>query len=78
MLVENFRPGVMQALGETAILLPAFERYRDYFRRNTKAARAIIAIGESKPSIALDRADLAAWSTIASMILNLDETITKG
>ena len=26
----------------------------------------------------LDQAELAAWTTVASVILNLDETVTKG
>ena len=63
---------------ETKILLSAFERYRDSFRRNPEAARKVITVGESKPSTGLDHVDLAAWTAIASMILNLDETITKG
>ncbi len=65
-------------LAETKILLAAFERYRDSFRRNPEAARKVLAVGESKPSTRLDHVDLAAWTAIASMLLNLDETITKG
>ena len=41
------------------------------------AAAQLLAIGESKPDTTLAPADLAAWTTIASMILNLDEAINR-
>jgi len=34
-------------------------------------------VGSFKPSNDLDKSELAAWTTIASMLLNLDETVTK-
>ena len=34
-------------------------------------------VGEPPPAD-LDRARLAAWTSLASVILNLDETVTKG
>ena len=37
----------------------------------------LLGVGESPRDPALDAADLAAWATVASMILNLDETITR-
>ncbi len=38
----------------------------------------LLAIGESKRNETLDPAELAAWTMVASTILNLDETVTKG
>src|SRR6267143_1020931 len=35
-----------------------------------------LSVGESKPDSTLDPREVAAWTTLASMILNLDETIT--
>ena len=36
-----------------------------------------MAVGESGRNDRLDLADLAAYTALASVILNLDETITK-
>ena len=42
-----------------------------------KAAEALTA-SASRPARRLDAGELAAWTAIANVILNLDETITKG
>jgi hypothetical protein len=47
------------------------------FDKDKAAAEKLIAIGHSKRSEKLDPAELAAWTTVTSMILNLDETISK-
>ena len=39
--------------------------------------RSCSTVGESPRDAKLDAAELAAWTTVASAILNLDETITK-
>jgi hypothetical protein len=47
------------------------------FRRDRPAADALLAVGESPRRTRLDAAELAAWTMVASTILNLDETITR-
>jgi len=47
------------------------------FRKDRKAAVTFLSVGESPRDTSLDPAELAAWSTLASVLLNLDETITK-
>ena len=47
------------------------------YRANAEAAQKLLAVGESPRNEKLDAAELAAWTTVASMILNLDETVTK-
>jgi hypothetical protein len=47
------------------------------YRRNKDAAVKLIGVGESKADPKLDATELAAWTTVASTILNLDETITR-
>ena len=47
------------------------------YRKNPQAARQLIAVGESKPAANIEAGELAAWTTVAGVILNLDETITK-
>jgi hypothetical protein len=36
-----------------------------------------VSVGESARDPKVDVAELAAWTTVASAVLNLDETITK-
>ena len=48
-----------------------------HFRAQPKAALDLLSVGESKRKAQLDDAELAAWTTVASTILNLDETITN-
>jgi hypothetical protein len=47
------------------------------FRKDPEAAKKLLAVGESPRDTTLNEAELAAWTTVASTILNLDETITK-
>jgi hypothetical protein len=63
---------------EAAALARTLERFRERYRAEPEAARQLVAVGESEPSAALDPAELAAWTLIASALLNLDEVITRG
>jgi hypothetical protein len=63
---------------ETAVLLQAFNQQLDRFRKDRAAAEKLIAVGESPRNPKLDVPELAAWSAVANIILNLDETISKG
>ncbi|MGE0130543.1 MAG: DUF1553 domain-containing protein [Blastocatellales bacterium] len=47
------------------------------YRKDKKAAGELLRVGESKADEKIDQAELAAWTMVASAILNLDETITK-
>jgi hypothetical protein len=40
-------------------------------------AKKLLGVGDSPRDPKLDEAELAAWTTVASTILNLDETISK-
>lgn len=46
------------------------------FGKDATLADKLLAVGESKRNPALDKNELAAWTLIASTVLNLDETIT--
>jgi hypothetical protein len=63
---------------EAKVLLDAFNAQLADFRRDKAAAEKLLAVGGFKADASLDPSELAAWATIASMILNLDETVTKG
>src|SRR5262249_32120665 len=62
---------------ETAVLRELFSRQVDRYRREGKAGIDLIRVGDSQPDPRLDARELAAWTVVASAILNLDETITK-
>ena len=47
------------------------------FSADTKRAGELLKFGETKRDESLDPARHAAWTTVASAILNLDEVITK-
>ncbi len=47
------------------------------YRKDTAGAIKLIGVGEWPRDTSIDPALLAAWTTVTSTILNLDETITK-
>jgi mono/diheme cytochrome c family protein len=63
---------------EVGVLRQVFERQLGKYRADAAAARKLLAIGEAPRNERLPEAELAAWTIVASMILNLDETVTKG
>jgi hypothetical protein len=56
-----------------SLLQQQLSRYHD----DKKAAADLLAVGESKCDASLNPSELAAWTILASAILNLDETITR-
>lgn len=62
---------------ELRILVRALEDQRASFQNNEAAARALLKVGEYQATSPVSPSELAAWANVASMILNLDETITK-
>jgi hypothetical protein len=63
---------------ESAVLKKIYDAQLAHFRSNAEAATKLLSVGESARDEKLDPVELAAWTTVASTILNLDETITKG
>jgi hypothetical protein len=62
---------------ERAVLQTTLEDQRRRFRSNPTAAHQLLQIGESSRNEQLDPVELAAWTNVSSVMLNLDETITK-
>lgn len=62
---------------ELAVLMDDFESYRNDFLKNADAAKRLLAIGEKPNDPQLDPAELAAYTLVASTILNLDEAISE-
>jgi hypothetical protein len=61
---------------EVKLLTGLAELQRAAFGKDPAAAGKLLGVGESKAGTA-DVAELAAWTVVASAILNLDEVITK-
>jgi hypothetical protein len=62
---------------ETAVLQRAYTRNLGFFSGRPDDAQALLKVGSLPPDVTLDPSELAAWSTVASAILNSDEWITK-
>jgi len=63
--------------GERVVFEQILSRAAERFKKDPKAAEALLGVGASPRASGMDASTLAAWTTVASMILNLDETITK-
>ena len=62
---------------ERAVLTQALADYRENYKSNPKAAKELIAIGASLPSDEFPAEEIAAWTALSNVLLNLDETITR-
>jgi hypothetical protein len=72
-LVTARRPSA----AELATLVDGWRRHLAHYRGDGQAALAAVHVGESRPDPSLDVAELAAYSAVAGVLLNLDETVTK-
>ena len=63
--------------GELSLLATALETHRGQFSRDPEAARRVITNGESKPSDRIPAPEFAAWTMVANLVLNLDETVNR-
>jgi hypothetical protein len=48
------------------------------FQADEKRARELMSVGASVSSSDISRTELAAYTAVANMVLNMDEVITKG
>ncbi len=78
-LTFAFRRATARSPGadELRILIRGLEHHRQTYRSDKEAAERLIRHGDSPLDPKLDPVELAAYTAIASVILNLDETITR-
>jgi hypothetical protein len=62
---------------ELEVLRGNLQYHRDYYASEPKRAADYLAAGESKADPALDSRELAAYASVASLMLNMDEVISK-
>jgi hypothetical protein len=62
---------------ELAELQSTLQDHMTRYGQDSKAAQALIAVGETKADPGLNPSELAAWTLVANLVLNLDEVVTK-
>ncbi len=59
------------------VLEASLAKMEKHYAADPKAAHALVGVGEKKSDASISTPELAAWTVVASEMLNLDETITK-
>ena len=62
---------------ESAVLNSSLARFRAQYAGDSQSAEKLVATGESKPDANLAASELAAHTSLALLLLNLDETVSK-
>jgi hypothetical protein len=62
---------------EVRIVSAAFQKQWDLYKADPTAAKKVVRAGESTPKALAADDETAAWTMIANLILNLDETIMR-
>ena len=62
---------------ELALLSQSLAAYRQRFAADADAAKALLAVGESKPAGIVPEPELAAYAAVCMALFNLDEAVTK-
>ena len=62
---------------EAQILQATLNKYYARFKQDQESAKKLIDFGESKPAPNLRTEELAAWTLMANLLLNLDEVVNK-
>jgi hypothetical protein len=71
-LLSRDAPPKMAAVLETSL-----QQMKQHYAHDAQAARALADVGEKKRDSSIPAPELAAWTMVASEMLNLDETLTK-
>lgn len=62
---------------EVATIQPLVEQHLAIYRGNPAAAEELLKVGQAPVPEGLDKVELAAWTHVARVLLNLHETITR-
>ncbi|MDQ1474511.1 MAG: hypothetical protein QOJ99_5991, partial [Bryobacterales bacterium] len=63
---------------ELRVLRTSLDQMLTAYRADEAGARTLIAVGASRSDSSIAAAELAAYTAVANIILNMDEVITKG
>jgi hypothetical protein len=67
----------LPSAAELSVLQAALDRFQAKYQADADAARKLISVGESPVDEKLDASEFAAYTMVASLLLNLDETLNK-
>ena len=59
------------------VLKSTYDEQHALFTKEPERAKQLLSFGDSKPDESLNSAEHATWTLLASMILNLDETLNR-
>jgi hypothetical protein len=62
---------------EAAIVQDVLKKHAERYAAAPDAAAGLVSFGESKPDSSLKPEELAPWTLVANLVLNLDETLNK-
>jgi hypothetical protein len=62
---------------EANVLGALLQKHRQQYEADKKSAEAILTVGISPQPKNVDTAELAAWTSVSRVLLNLNETITR-
>jgi hypothetical protein len=62
---------------EVRLVSDALARQRELYKADPDAAKKVVQVGESKPRGVAPADETAAWTMVASLVLNLDETLNR-
>ena len=62
---------------ERAVAKRTYEGFIGFYRSNTGEAKKLLSTGETPPDEALSSTQSAAWTMLASQIMNLDEVLNR-
>jgi hypothetical protein len=65
------------ARAERKVIRATFDDALAIYRRDPAAAKQLLAVGAAPVDAALPQPELAAWTVVASQVMNLDEALTK-
>ena len=62
---------------ETSLLTASLQKQASLFTADPDAAKKVVNVGESKPKNVAPEIETAAWTMLANLVLNTDETLNR-
>jgi hypothetical protein len=75
--VFRLATGRLPSEAELSVMRSVLREQTELYKDKVEQAKQLLTIGDKSWNGKLDACELATWTMIASMILNLDETLTK-
>ena len=62
---------------ELAVLVPLYQAQLAAYQADKEGATKLVSYGDSKRNETLEVSELAAWTMMDNLVMNLDESVTK-